>query len=236
MIAPGGTGMRLATTQLADLAPTEVSRLNTTEPTTTNPDLAQLRAENAALRRENAEYRRLASVDPLTGLGNRRYLDERLTEEVDRARRELTSAFGLLLVDLDDFKAINDRQGHAAGDDALRWVATFLASNTRDHDVCFRTGGDEFVVLLPGADRAGAALMATRLRARLTRACAGRAVPVGMSLGVASWPEDGAGAERLLSVADERMYCDKAARKPAGAASRGGSVRDRRATLPWRGR
>ncbi len=214
--------------------------MNTTElitmPHPTADPVSELKAENAALRREIAEYRRLASVDPLTGLGNRRYLDERLAEEVDRARRELTSAFAVLLVDLDGFKAINDQLGHAAGDDTLRWVAAFLNANTRDHDVCFRTGGDEFVVLLPGADREGAALMAQRMRRRLERACAGRTMPVGMSIGVASWPDDGAGAERLLSVADERMYCDKATRKSGHGPGRDGATRDRRSTLPWRGR
>ena len=99
-----------------------------------------------------------ATTDALTGLTNHGALHLRMREEISRARREHTPLVCLLL-DLDDFKAVNDDQGHQAGDEQLRLVAAAMRGELRDHDELGRYGGDEFVVLLPGADAAGAHLV-----------------------------------------------------------------------------
>ena len=197
-------------------------------------ELNRLQSENDDLRAEIEElrvYRRLAYRDPLTGLRNRRYLDERLREEMQRARRHSDPTFTVLLFDLNDFKRINDEHGHAAGDECLRFIAQFLEDNLRDHDVCCRTGGDEFTAILPESDAAGAELLMARLRERLARINATREIPVNVSIGAATWPEDGGDTERLLEAADRAMFHDKARqrgpRRPRGAR--------RERTLPWTG-
>jgi diguanylate cyclase (GGDEF)-like protein len=197
-------------------------------------ELNRLQSENDDLRaevEELREYRRLAYRDPLTGLRNRRYLDERMREEMQRARRHTNPTFSVLLFDLNDFKRINDEHGHAVGDECLRFIARFLEDNLRDHDVCCRTGGDEFTAILPESDAAGAELLVARLRASLARVNATRAIPVHVSVGAATWPEDGGDGERLIEAADRAMFHDKARqrgpRRPRSAS------RDR--TLPWTG-
>ncbi|MGM0574619.1 MAG: GGDEF domain-containing protein [Myxococcota bacterium] len=194
-----------------------------------------LRRENDKLRREVEAlrvYRRLAYRDPLTALWNRRYADERLREEVDRARRQAGGTFSVLVIDLNDFKHINDRFGHAVGDEALVTIAGFLRENARDHDICCRTGGDEFTTILPGADEAGCALMVARLRRRLGLLNAERPWPLELSIGQATWPMDGAGAEQLVQAADEAMYADKRRQKNGLTRTR---PRQRTSTLPWMG-
>ena len=195
--------------------------------------ISRLRHQNQALLQEIENlrtYRTMAYRDPLTGLRNRRYLDERMSEEIDRARRHDDFVFSVLLVDLDEFKEINDQLGHAAGDEVLCWVAEFLEENVRDHDIVCRTGGDEFVVLLPDADELGCALLVERINERLVLANAKRERPVSMSIGQATWPTDGASAERLLGLADARMYEEKQRRSGTSRAAR---VRPK--TLPWSG-
>jgi diguanylate cyclase (GGDEF)-like protein len=197
-----------------------------------------LRAENEALRTEVDAlqvYRSLAYRDPLTGLWNRRYLDERLHHEIERARRH-DGRFSILVFDVNDFKAINDERGHAAGDQALVWTADLLEETFRDHDICCRTGGDEFTVILPGATAAGCAVLISRLRQRLVEANRERPWSLGMSIGGATWPDDGSTAEELLRTADAAMYEDKQ-RQKLGGESKVGKVRVSRAsTLPWTGR
>ena len=197
-------------------------------------ELDRLQTENEGLRAEIEElrvYRRLAYRDPLTGLRNRRYLDERMREEMQRARRHADPTFSVLVFDLNDFKGINDLHGHGVGDECLQFIARFLEDNLREHDICCRTGGDEFTAILPESDGVGAELLVARLRERLARANATRSVPVQLSIGVATWPEDGGDADALLETADRAMFRDKAHqrgdRRPRGAR------RDR--TLPWTG-
>ena len=153
----------------------------------------------------------------MTGLGNRRYLKERLSEERVRARRHPNQCFSVLAVDLDGFKAINDTHGHGAGDDALRFIARFFLSHLREHDICCRVGGDEFTIILPETDAAGARELRSRLRERLAEANAQLAIPLGLSIGIATWPTDGDDVDALLDAADLDMFRVKTRRRgPSG--------------------
>jgi len=176
-------------------------------------EIARLTRQNASLKREIARlevYRAMAYRDPLTGLWNRRYCEERLAEEFSRCRRSKDSArFSVLLIDINDFKSINDLQGHAAGDEALRWAGEFLIGHLRTHDVACRTGGDEFTVILPDLSETDCALVISRLRDELRAANLLREIPVGMSIGSASWQGASDSPERMLMAADEAMYTDK---------------------------
>jgi diguanylate cyclase (GGDEF)-like protein/putative nucleotidyltransferase with HDIG domain len=157
-----------------------------------------------------------AMKDSLTALANTRALQAHVTRELDRARR-LGSQFSVVLLDLDDFKRINDEYGHLTGDRALQEVARALRQTTRPYDVCVRYGGDEFVVLLASGGRAEA----EQQRRRLQEAVAairfegehGEPVALNVSAGAAVYPDDGETYERLLARADRRMYRDKAQRK-----------------------
>lgn len=168
----------------------------------------------ASLRRQRDEMRALAQSDPLTGLGNRRTALARLQDEVDR-RRALGTEFGLVYVDIDHFKQINDGFGHASGDRVLGGVAQLLRQLVRASDVVARLGGDEFVLILVGADEGTSLRLAERVRERielLPLVGSGPEAPLSCtaSIGVVSsarYPE--AGAEELLRRADEAMYAAK---------------------------
>jgi diguanylate cyclase (GGDEF)-like protein len=179
--------------------------------------LVRLSRQNAVLRREIVRlqaYRALAYRDPLTGLWNRRYFEERLKEEISRSQRAGSSRkFSLLVIDINDFKDINDTHGHQMGDRLLQWVGNFLITHLRTHDVPCRTGGDEFTVLLPDLSSEDCGRIINRLRDQLTVANAGRDTPVNLSLGTASWPDGGVAAEGLIAQADEAMYVDKRRQK-----------------------
>ncbi len=164
--------------------------------------------------RLRATLREQSSRDPLTGLFNRRYMEESLDRELRRATREEYS-LGVIMADLDHLKAFNDAHGHAAGDMALQLVGTFLHGAVRGEDVACRFGGEEFVVILPKAT-----LEDTRRRAEALRlgVASQRVEPRGptlpavtMSLGVAAFPDHGASAEALLQAADQALYRAKAA-------------------------
>ncbi len=178
--------------------------------------IEQLRRENAALRetiRKLRSFRVLAYRDPLTGLRNRRFFDERLAEEISRANRAQGSTFSLILIDLNDFKMVNDIYGHLVGDDTLKRVARFIAENLRQHEVLCRIGGDEFVILLPNAGSHGCSTVISRLRARLEHDNVERTIRIGLSIGYACWPDHATTVEGLLSAADASMYADKARQK-----------------------
>src|SRR5437899_713505 len=115
------------------------------------------------LTRRFGELSDRAERDALTGLANRRALDERLEEELDRARRYRTH-LSLVLVDIDDFKQVNDRYGHQSGDDLLRAFATALSGSLRELDLAARFGGEEFALLLPGTPSGGACIVAEQIR------------------------------------------------------------------------
>ena len=161
-------------------------------------------------------------TDALTALPNTRFLFMHLTRELARAER-LKSEVGLLVMDLDDFKEINDKYGHHVGDRALQEVASVLRTAIRPYDTCVRYAGDEFIVVLPGCGGEEAeskrvdlqkAVDGIRLEAR-----PGKLIPIGVSAGVAVFPVDGDGYDSLLAIADARMYRDKTKRKKAGPRS-----------------
>jgi len=167
-----------------------------------------------------------ALKDPLTGLANPRALQFQVARELGRARRTSTP-FSVILLDLDDFKIINDAYGHLAGDRALQEVAKVLQQTTRSYDTCIRYGGDEFVVLLSSCGRAEADERRRRLQEAIAaiklRTPDGREIALKVSAGASVFPEDGETYERLLARADRRMYRNKAESKaPRGLTYSGG--------------
>lgn len=170
-----------------------------------------------------ARQREIATRDPLTGVGNRRVFDAALHRELDartrpRGRRELdASPLTLLVLDLDDFKGVNDRHGHQVGDVVLREAARRAGGILRSTDTLTRIGGDEFAVIAPGAHGTGAARMAEAIRAAVgLHESDGPGPTPSASVGWAVFPEDGRDFETLLRVADERMLKRKRQRGPGG--------------------
>jgi len=151
--------------------------------------------------------RELAGRDPLTEVGNYRLLHERLHYELER-HRQTGASFAVLLIDLDRFKQVNERLGHAAGDDVLRRVALTLRDAVRQNDTVARQGGDEFAVLAPGTDAEGANMLAARIRDRL-RLVQFAGDNVDATIGCAVYPSDGATAQTLLAHADGRLLAAK---------------------------
>jgi diguanylate cyclase (GGDEF)-like protein len=176
-------------------------------------ELVRTIANEASIALENArlyeEARSLADRDPLTGFYNHRYLHERFGEEAVRARRA-DRPLSLLMLDLDDFKLVNDTFGHVFGDEVLRWVADLIRRTLRASDVPARYGGDEFAILLPEAGTVEAAQTADRLLgafAETTFSHGSRTgVPIGVSIGAATFPVDGRTAAELVAVADAALY------------------------------
>ncbi len=167
----------------------------------------QIRDREAA----EGELARLALLDGLTGLGNRRHFDEVLEREWHRAARAHT-AFALLMIDVDQFKAYNDRYGHRAGDRALKTVAACIAAGvTRAEDVAARYGGEEFAVLLPATDEAGAYRVAETIRGAICALGIPHAgSPNGfmtISLGAAGMrPDRGSNSGAIVEAADGALY------------------------------
>jgi diguanylate cyclase (GGDEF)-like protein/PAS domain S-box-containing protein len=147
--------------------------------------------------------------DALTGLYNRRYLQEMLEREIRRAVRA-DQSLGVLILDLDHFKKFNDTYGHEAGDTVLRETATFLAKNVRAEDIVCRFGGEEFVVILPTASLENAKSRAERLRSKLRELTVlhrGQSLgAITMSVGVAAVPEHGTSPKAVLEAADAALY------------------------------
>ncbi len=153
------------------------------------------------------EMRHLVLDDPLTGLGNYRKLLEVFETEAKWNQR-VGRSFGLLLLDLDGLKRINDTHGHLAGSRALCRIADALRSECRAIDVPVRHGGDEFAVILPDANAEGAESLARRIASQL-KLNPDNEVPVTFSYGIASYPKDGKTLQKLLEIADAGLYTMK---------------------------
>ncbi len=168
----------------------------------------------AVLERERDTLRRDALSDPVTGVANRRSLLARADYEIVRHGRAGQS-FALVMLDLDGFKQLNDRFGHAAGDDLLRDVAGALRRAMRAQDTVARFGGDEFCVLAPETDDHGTERLAAKVCQAVRDVSVGTGTVAG-SVGVALYPADGRTAAKLMHAADVRLLEAKR-RRPAGA-------------------
>jgi diguanylate cyclase (GGDEF)-like protein len=196
-----------------------------------------LERRNRALDEERraalAQVEHQALHDPLTNLANRRLLWDRMGQAMAEAARR-REHLGLVFVDLDEFKAVNDARGHAAGDEILRRIAERLTGQVRSSDTVARVGGDEFVVLLTGvADRETVQRLAAKIRHAFDApfTVAGVDLRVGASVGVSLFPEDGTEALRLLAAADAAMYRAKGERPPPGERAASSPARDQPGTL-----
>jgi diguanylate cyclase (GGDEF)-like protein/putative nucleotidyltransferase with HDIG domain len=174
-------------------------------------------------------------TDDLTGLPNTRFMFMHLTRELARAER-LKAEVALLVMDVDDFKAINDSHGHHVGDRALREIATVLRTGIRPYDICVRYAGDEFIVVLSGcgteeAERKRLELQRT-VDGLLFEARPGRQLPLAISVGAAVYPHDGDSYEALLATADSRMYRDKSRRKQREPSQAASSITDGLPAVP----
>jgi diguanylate cyclase (GGDEF)-like protein len=169
-----------------------------------------------AVRGQLRRTRVMALNDQLTGLGNRVHFQDRLDEAIAGAQRG-DGQVGLVMVDLDGFKAINDTGGHAAGDRLLKRVAAGLQEATRRNEVACRLGGDEFAVVVPRlASREALVALADRLHERLDLDVPfsdGRTLRITASMGLAVFPQDADNADDLVNTADRGMYGVKAARR-----------------------
>jgi len=180
------------------------------------------RAIDGALRYD--AVRETAYTDALTGLRNGRYLREYLDREVNRASRD-GSSLAVLNIDLDNFKQVNDRFGHARGDEILQEVAEILRAHVRNYDLAARYAGDEFVLVLVRTSRAAAESVAAKIKAAVDRH-GHRLVSreptfplIGLSVGVAVYPDNGLDLQSLLCNSDAAMYSDKTTRKIERAAA-----------------
>jgi diguanylate cyclase (GGDEF)-like protein len=167
------------------------------------------------LRRVQKELEERSFTDGLTGLKNRRFLDERLAEEFKRAQR-YSDPVSLIMIDLDHFKSVNDLHGHPAGDAVLRGAAQLIRSSIRDPDICARYGGEEFAVILPKTHLSGALVVAERIWRELggkkhVLGGGAQGAPVELqvtaSIGIAFYPaKDITSPELLVRFADEALY------------------------------
>jgi diguanylate cyclase (GGDEF)-like protein len=161
----------------------------------------QRRARDAAIR--------LSTVDPLTGLFNRTFFFAAIEREIARSARS-GRGFCLLMMDLDELKAINDRFGHFMGDRVLRGVGDVIRDGVRKIDMSARYGGDEFVVLLPETDPTGAYVLAEKIRIGVAELnLVGTDARTSLSVGVVSYPDDGKNPDELMISADRAMYASK---------------------------
>jgi diguanylate cyclase (GGDEF)-like protein len=164
------------------------------------------RGRTYALKSSADEFQRLANVDTLTGLPNRAALDARILEEFERAFR-YDQPMSILFIDIDHFKQINDRLGHAAGDQVLRRIADGLRQTARSIDFVGRYGGEEFLVIAPGTWTADATILGERLRVQSQELTADGTITI--SIGIAGFPEHAMDSKSLIERADRALYTAK---------------------------
>jgi diguanylate cyclase (GGDEF)-like protein len=175
---------------------------------------ASIALERGNYYRMTEELKKISVTDALTGLLNRRYFQERLFEEVERSKRQC-KPFTIFIIDIDDFKAFNDRYGHLAGDEALKRVANAIKDAVRSIDVVSRLGGEEFCAILPFTTKSDAYVIAERIRRDVAEIrFMGENIPsdqwLTISLGVAEFPTDANTIDELIDKADKAMYQAKA--------------------------
>ena len=203
--------------------------------------LARTMANEAAMALENArlyeDARNLADRDPLTGFYNHRFLHERLGEEVVRAQRA-RRPLSMLMLDLDDFKLVNDTFGHLFGDRVLTWTAELIRSTLRGSDIPARYGGDEFAIILPETDHDEARRAAERiLEAFREKAFVGEQrgpVPISASIGVATYPQHGRTPTELIAASDGALYTVKRDGGHDAVVGRGGRLVPKYRSIPAR--
>jgi diguanylate cyclase (GGDEF)-like protein len=170
--------------------------------------------ESAEWQERAMQFQLMSITDPLTGLLNRRYLEERLTDELNRSQR-YDYAMSCLMIDIDDFKNYNDRNGHQAGDVALKVTAHALKAALRSADVACRYGGEEFCILLPQTSLSEAGVIAERMRQRVAEKdyVFGKSQPLGavtISIGISTFAKHIDTGEKIIAAADRALYTAKA--------------------------
>lgn len=173
---------------------------------------AAIAIERNLLYKKNEELKKLSITDPLTGILNRRYLNNRLSEEIAHFRR-YKHPFSFLMLDIDGFKEYNDTFGHIVGDRALKNLATTITLSLRSIDIAARFGGDEFVIILPQTPKVDAIDIANRLRENVEKAYIPHQQELPfkttVSMGLASYPEDASSAAELIEKTDQALYLAK---------------------------
>lgn len=170
--------------------------------------------ESAEWQERATQFQLMSITDPLTGLLNRRYLEERLTDELNRSQR-YDYSMSCLMIDIDDFKSYNDRNGHQAGDLALKITAHALKAALRSADVACRYGGEEFCILLPQTSLSEAGVIAERMRQRVAEKDYpyGKSQPLGtvtVSIGISTFAKHIDTADKVIAAADRALYNAKA--------------------------
>lgn len=155
---------------------------------------------------ENRHLRLISSIDKVSGVYTRKYFEQAIANELHKAARE-QYPLSLIMIDVDEFKNVNDTYGHQRGDEILRDIGRILLENIRPQDICCRYGGEEFAILLPDTSEAEAAVVAERLRTAVESAkLMGTSMPLTISLGIASYPTHGEWQDELVTRADQALY------------------------------